>query len=202
MQLTSNTCYCCLTASPAGSVQDVSPPSTPSSRASAIETFSHTASPQLMNVVVSPHLAQLPTTPHSPQLQFSQQQSPYVARHAIQAQNMYSHTSVNAPPGLPAQHHFTTQQQYSFPQQAQAQFSNYGQYSHMNASGPPALQQAISCVTTPVSVTPTPQQSLQVFDVPSQPQLHPLQQATLLQQRQLSGVCIGFSNVLSLEYVL
>ncbi|XP_031559569.1 WW domain-containing adapter protein with coiled-coil-like [Actinia tenebrosa] len=132
-------------ASPAGSLQDVSPPSTPSSRASMFESSSHSSSPQLVSL--SPHGFQTSQSP----LQLN-------IRHGVSQPNV-------------------TQQQY-----AKQQYStqhNLTQYGLVNNGNPQNISSSL----------PTSQaQKSYDLEMNKRPALHPLQQATLLQQRKLTEI--------------
>lgn len=134
-------------ASPAGSLQDVSPPSTPSSRASIFESSSHSSSPQLVSL--SPHGYQTSQSP----LQLN-------VRHGVLQPNI-------------------TQQQYA--KQYSSTQPTLAQYGLVNNGNPQNIASAL-----PSSQSQKPYD----LELNKRPALHPLQQATLLQQRKLTEVRI------------
>ena len=180
--LETNHFFCAfVSVSPAGSLQDVSPPTTPSSRPNFYDHSSHTPSPNVLTAV-SPQVSQHHGGP-SPHGHFPQTAAQFPSRHAVSlAQNLFPQVPVSSVPQASQQYPFA-QQQYGIAQQgAQPQMNDYRQYPHVNCSGPPAA-------TVPLAIqTPSPQPTK--FNVSPQPVLHPLQQATLvLQQRKMSEVC-------------
>ena len=112
----------------------------------------------------------------------------------------------NCPMTIPTQYTLATQQ--SFIPQRQPMAGNLGQYTHVNESMPPLQQpqHPMSYANNSVqvaSVSPQPCQPMFENQVRQQPVLHPLQQATLLQQRQmLSEVrpSVEFLNVQNFPY--
>lgn len=184
-------------------MQDVSPPTTPSSRPNMYDQSSHTPSPNIITAV-SPQVPQHHGVP-SPQLQFPPQQSPqFPPRHGVPlAQNLFPQVPVTGAPRAPQQYTFAPHQ-YVVPQQAiqqvQPQMNDYRQYVHMNNSGPPlpqVAQQVSAAPLPPAAQTPSPQPVMLNRQVSPQPVLHPLQQATLvLQQRKMSEVWNIFVRVL------
>lgn len=181
--------------SPAGSLQDVSPPTTPSSRHNMYDHSSHTPSPNIITAV-SPQVPQHHGVP-SPRLHFSQQSPQFPPRHGVPlAQNLFPQVPVTGAPRAPQQYPFAPHQ-YVVPQQAvqpvQPQMNDYRQYTHMNSSAPPRLQasQQVNAAPLPLAAqVPSPQPVMFNKQVSPQPALHPLQQATLvLQQRKMSEVC-------------
>ncbi|XP_078344299.1 uncharacterized protein LOC144629923 isoform X2 [Oculina patagonica] len=179
--------------SPEGSLQDVSPPTTPSSRPNMYDQSSHTPSPNIITAV-SPQVPQHHGVP-SPQLQFPPQPSPqFPPRHGVPlAQNLFPQVPVTGAPRAPQQYPFAPHQ-YVVPQQAvqqvQPQMNDYRQYVHVNNSGPPlpqVAQQVSAAPLPPAAQAPSPQPVMFNRQVSPQPVLHPLQQATLvLQQRKMS----------------
>ena len=143
-QLTLFLCFVLL-ASPAGSLQDVSPPSTPSSRASMFESSSHSSSPQLVSL--SPHGYQTSQSP----LQLN-------LRHGVSQTNVITQQYAK--------------QQYS----TQPNLPQYGLVNNGNSHN--------------VASSLLNNQSQKSYDLEmnKRPALHPLQQATLLQQRKLTEV--------------
>lgn len=178
----------CIAVSPVGSVQDVSPPSTPSSHPGSLEHMSHSSSPQLPTL--SPLVAQFHSS-QSPHLQLPQTQvQPYSTRQPnLPVQNVLSQSAVsNCQLTVPAQYTYTSQQ--SFIPQMRPVTSSLGQYSHVNKAVPSLQQhkqQPVSYGSSSVqAATASPQTCQAAFDSQvRQPALHPLQQATLLQQRQM-----------------
>ncbi|XP_020615751.1 WW domain-containing adapter protein with coiled-coil-like isoform X1 [Orbicella faveolata] len=178
--------------SPAGSLQDVSPPTTPSSRPSIYDQSSHTPSPNVITSV-SPQVPQHHGVP-SPQLQFPQQSPQFPPRHGLPlAQNAFPQVPVSGAPRAPQQYQFAPHQ-YVVPQQTiqpvLPQMNDYRQYALVNSTGPPLPQvsQQVSTAPLPLAVqVQSPQPVVFNKQVSPQPVLHPLQQATLvLQQRKMS----------------
>ena len=131
------------------SVQDISPPSTPSNNSiTVVSPYTNSSTPR--NITTSPHLFN-----HSPGLSLSNPNTPLVS-------GAYSSSSAN------------NRSQY-----LQSQYRNYS-----SSSGTQVYQNADQnngATTEPVSPAPV---------------LHPLQQATLLQQQQLVGVsCVRFNRI-------
>ena len=185
---------CSVSVSPAGSLQDVSPPTTPSSRPSIYDQSSHTPSPNVITAV-SPQVPQHHGVP-SPQLQFPQQSPQFPPRHGVPlAQNLYPQVPVSGAPRAPQQYPFAPHQ-YVVPQQTiqpvPSQMNDYRQYAHVNSTGPPIPQVSQQVSTAPLPLAaqvPSPQPVVFSKQVSPQPVLHPLQQATLvLQQRKMSEV--------------
>ena len=80
--------HVCISVSPAGSLQDVSPPTTPSSRPNMYDQSSHTPSPNLITAV-SPQVSQHHGVP-SPQLHYPQPSSQFPPRHGVPlGQNLF-----------------------------------------------------------------------------------------------------------------
>lgn len=176
--------------SPAGSLQDVSPPTTPSSRPNFYDHSSHTPSPNVVTAV-SPQVSQHHGGP-SPHGHFPQTVAQFPSRHSVSlAQNLFPQVPVSSVPQASQQYPFA-QQQYGIAQQgAQPQMNDYRQYPHVNCSGPLQVSHQGSAATVPLAIqTPSPQPTKFNAQVSPQPVLHPLQQATLvLQQRKMSEVC-------------
>ena len=184
----------CVAVSPVGSVQDVSPPTTPSSRVGINEPSSHTPSPNVATSV-SPHVAQL-SSAHSPQLHYSQQSPQFLpSRHGVPlSQSRFPQVTASGP-AAPAQHHFTQHQFCGLQQAPHPQINNYRQYPHVSSSGASSAQTMQPVNSAPLSVAghgvPSLRPAMQSAQMSPQPTLHPLQQATLvLQQRKLSEVNI------------
>ncbi|EDO33073.1 predicted protein [Nematostella vectensis] len=140
--------------SPAGSLQDVSPPSTPSSRPSVYDANVHTASPQLISL--SPH----PT-------QFTPTQSPQLLQQHLQRH-------------MPAQVSYPVTQGTVSSTQLHNMQSSYTQYGLVNNGN----QEHENCTAQPSISQQSQKNHYEVLA--AQPALHPLQQATLLHQRQLT----------------
>lgn len=163
--------------SPAGSLQDVSPPTTPSSRSNVYEPSSHTPSPNIVTAV-SPQVTQQHGVP-SPQ---------FPSRHSGMplAPNIFPQVPAvtGAPRPMPQQYQYAV---------AHPHIQNDYRLHYVNSnSAPPRLQ--LSNAPLPLAAThiPSPQQPV-MFNKQISPQtaLHPLQQATLvLQQRKMSEVCV------------
>lgn len=181
--------HVCISVSPTGSLQDVSPPTTPSSRPNMYDQSSHTPSPNLITAV-SPQVSQHHGVP-SPQLHYPQPSSQFPPRHGVPlGQNLFPQVPVAGAPRVSQQYPFAQHQYNVGPQGAQPQMNDYRQYTHVNSSGPPQPQvaQQVSAAPLPlVAQVPSPQPVRYNAQVSPQPALHPLQQATLvLQQRKMS----------------
>lgn len=174
------------TVSPASSLQDVSPPSTPSSHPGSLEPLSHSSSPQLLTA--SPLVAQFQAS-QSPHLPLSQNQiAQYNSRpQSIPVQNVYSQTvASNSHVTTPTQ--FSPVSQQGFIHQRQQLAGSIRQTSLVNTSLQQQQQHPMSYTSNSVPVVSTSSQPAQpMFEnqVRQQPVLHPLQQATLLQQSQM-----------------
>ncbi|XP_068751451.1 WW domain-containing adapter protein with coiled-coil-like [Montipora capricornis] len=178
--------------SPAGSLQDVSPPTTPSSRPNMYgDHISHTPSPNVMSAV-SPQVSQHHGVP-SPQIHYPQTSPQFPQRHGVHlAPNVFPQVQVTSSPRAPQQYPFAQHQYGISPQAGQPQVNEYRQLIHVNSSAPPLPQVVQQGSTTssllPQAVqAPSAQPVVYKTQVLSQPVLHPLQQATLvLQQRKIS----------------
>lgn len=179
------------TVSPAGSLQDVSPPTTPSSRPNSYgDHSSHTPSPNVMSAL-SPPVSHQHGVP-SPQLHFPQTSPQFPPRHggSSAALNVFPQVQLSSSPRVPQQYALT-QQQYGTTQQGpKQQINDYRQFSRTNSSMSPlpqVAQQGNGGSLSQTGKVVSPQPVVYKTNASPQPVLHPLQQATLvLQQRKMS----------------
>lgn len=171
--------------SPSGSLQDVSPPTTPSSRSNMYEPSSHTPSPNIVTAV-SPQVAQQHGVP-SPQ---------FSSRHSAISLAPNVFPQAPAVTGAPR----VVPQQYQYPVGHPHIQNDYRQQYVNSNSNPPQLQITKAALSLQATHVPSPQQPV-MFNQQISPQtaLHPLQQATLvLQQRKMSeaqAAAAGVGNI-------
>lgn len=171
--------------SPSGSLQDVSPPTTPSSRSNMYEPSSHTPSPNIVTAV-SPQVAQQHGVP-SPQ---------FSSRHSAISLAPNVFPQAPAVTGAPR----VVPQQYQYPVGHPHIQNDYRQQYVNSNSNPPQLQITKAALPLQATHVPSPQQPV-MFNQQISPQtaLHPLQQATLvLQQRKMSeaqAAAAGVGNI-------
>ena len=185
----------CIPVSPAGSLQDVSPPTTPSSRPNSYgDHSSHTPSPNVMSAL-SPPVSHQHGVP-SPQIHFPQTSPQFPPRHggSSAALNVFPQVQLSSSPRVPQQYTLT-QQQYGTTQQGpKQQINDYRQFSRTNSSMSPlpqVAQQGNGGSLSQTGQVVSPQPVVYKTNASPQPVLHPLQQATLvLQQRKMSEVCL------------